>query len=126
MPVSDRMDDVTIYHNPRCSKSRAAMAALEERGITPEVRLYLDEPPDAAEVLGLIERLGDWRPLLREEGIAPQLLRRQDTTAEEAAALVARDPSVLQRPVLVAGKDAVVARDPRTLGAFLAALEGRA
>ena len=44
---------ITIFHNPRCSKSRATLALLEERGIEPEIRLYLQNPPDAAELAEL-------------------------------------------------------------------------
>ena len=44
------MSEVTIYHNPRCSKSRQTMALLEEKGVEPNVILYLESPPDAATI----------------------------------------------------------------------------
>jgi arsenate reductase len=52
------VSNMTIYHNPRCSKSRNTLALLEEKGITPEVVLYLETSPDAAEIQGLLDKLG--------------------------------------------------------------------
>ena len=52
------MSEYTIYHNPRCSKSRATLALLEENGVAPEVVLYLESAPDAAQIRVLIEKLG--------------------------------------------------------------------
>ena len=49
---------ITIFHNPRCSKSRATLALLRERGIEPEIRLYLEDPPDPAELSAILEKLG--------------------------------------------------------------------
>ena len=53
------MADVTIYHNPRCSKSRQTLALLEEHGVTPKVVLYLDTPPSAGELAALLDKLVD-------------------------------------------------------------------
>ena len=49
---------VTIFHNPRCSKSRATLALLRERGIEPDIRLYLEDPPDARELRRVLGQLG--------------------------------------------------------------------
>ena len=49
---------IRIYHNPRCSKSRATLALLQEQGIEPEIQLYLDSPPDAAELSSILNKLG--------------------------------------------------------------------
>lgn len=113
------MSGLTIYHNPQCSKSVEALTALQKAGVPVDVRLYLEDPPNAGEVLTLIEKLGDWRPLLRDEGLAPELRRRPDTTSREVSALVARDPSVLQRPLLVQGDRAAIVRKAGELEAFL-------
>ena len=48
----------TIYHNPRCSKSRATLALLEENGVTPEIVAYLETPPSKAELSTILDRLG--------------------------------------------------------------------
>ena len=62
------MMSVILYHNPRCSKSRATLALLEANGITPEVRLYLDQGPSAEELEQLLSMLGmgDARDLMRK------------------------------------------------------------
>ncbi len=52
------MSDYTIYHNPRCSKSRNTLALLEENGIRPQVVLYLETPPDARQIKRLLDKLG--------------------------------------------------------------------
>ena len=52
------MSEITLYHNPRCSKSRQTLALLEERGIEPEIIEYLETPPDAATISGLLGKLG--------------------------------------------------------------------
>ena len=52
------MSEFTIYHNPRCSKSRNTLALLEENGVSPKVVLYLEAPPNASEIKGLLKKLG--------------------------------------------------------------------
>lgn len=101
-----------IYHNPRCSKSRATLALLEERGIEPEIVEYLKTPPDA-------ERL---KALLRKLGIsAADLIRKNekewkesglDTNAreEDLIALMVRHPILIERPIVEVGDRAVLAR----------------
>lgn len=118
------MTEVTIYHYDRCSKSRAAMAALEKAGIEPEVRYYQDQAPTKDEVLELIEMAGgDPRPLIRtKEPEAKKLADEDLDDAETVAGFVASHPRALQRPILVAGGKATIARDPETLQGFLEGL----
>ncbi len=118
------MPEVTIYHYNRCSKSRAAMAALEDAGIEPQVRYYQDEPPTKDELLDLIEMAGgDPRPFVRtKEAEAKKLADEDLDDADTVAGFVASYPRVLQRPILVADDRATIARDPETVQAFLAAL----
>ena len=108
------MSDYTIYHNPRCSKSRATLALLEERGVSPQVRLYLQDPPDAAELEGLLKKLG--MP-------AAQLVRRgeseyrenglgADSSEKEILAAMAAHPKLIERPIVVRGRRAVLGRPP--------------
>lgn len=103
---------VTIYHNPRCSKSRQTLALLEEQGIAPQVVEYLKTPPDAATLRDLLQKLGlGPRDLLRqkeaaEAGIAPDL--DGDALIE---AMVAH-PIVIERPIVVSGKRARLGRPP--------------
>lgn len=108
----------TLYHNPRCSKSREALALLESMGVTPIVVDYLKTPPDLDTLRLLVRRLGV-RPaaLLRrkeppfvELGLAGKL---DDEDAILAA--IAAHPVLLERPIVVQGERAVIARPAETL-----------
>lgn len=103
-----------IYHNPRCSKSRGALALLEERGITPEVVRYLDTPPTREEMAGLLAKLG-MRPseLVRrgEDVFRTEYAGRELSEDEWLDALVTH-PVLIERPIVVSGDRAVVARPP--------------
>ncbi len=112
------MADYTLYHNPRCSKSRQALALLEENGITPTIVKYLDTPPDAATVRALVKKLGLER--------AHDLVRSKETEYREAGLdkdadddavinAIARYPKLLERPVLVQGDRAVLGRPPENV-----------
>lgn len=107
-------DDITIYHNPRCGKSRAALALLQERGLRPRIVEYLKTPLDAA---GLQQLVGLLR--IRPE----QLLRKgEDVFKERYAGTVLSDaeaiqamvdhPILMERPVIVRGTRAVIGRPP--------------
>ena len=117
------MDEVVIWHNPRCSKSREAMAWLAGKGVTPRVRDYLGEPPSPAEVEALLGRLGgDPRRLVRfkealagELGLAPG----DERPAPEWAALLAANPRLIERPVLVVGTRAAIGRPLEALEPLL-------
>lgn len=108
------MSEYRIYHNPRCSKSRRALELLEERGVKPQIARYLDTPPSAAEIEGLIDRLGVApHSLLRpaeaeysEAGLTPQSSREAIVTA------ITRYPRLLERPIVVRGERAVLGRPP--------------
>ena len=117
------MTMTTIYHNPRCSKSRATLALLEERGLAPQVVLYLDTPPDAATLADLIARLGlsNARQLLRQGEDEYQALGLANPALSEAelvAAMVAH-PRLIERPVVVHGPRAALGRPPENVLAIL-------
>jgi arsenate reductase len=101
-----------LIHNPRCSKSRAAKALLEERGARFELRLYLDDPLSRAELSELRRRLGrtarEW--VRRGEPAAAGLAPDSDDDAILDA--IAKHPELLERPILVRGDRAVVGRPP--------------
>ena len=108
---------ITIYHNPRCSKSRQTLDIIETAGVSPDVVRYLEDPPGAARILALAAMIGvPVAELLRrnedEFKNAADLPGLEDDAA--LAAWLARHPRVLQRPIVVdddAGK-AVVGRPP--------------
>ncbi len=110
-----QMTELTLYHNPRCSKSRGALALLEARGMTPTVIRYLETPPSATELQQILARLGIGPRQLLRTGEKPYTsLNLADTTLSDAAlidAMVAH-PELIERPILVAGEVAVIGRPP--------------
>jgi arsenate reductase len=109
---------VTIWHNPRCSKSRQALDLLRSRGVEPTVREYLKEPPSKAEIEKLIALLGgDPRELIRdgEAEFKALKLRKADLTSADIADAIARHPALLQRPIVVKGAQAKIGRPPEAI-----------
>lgn len=109
---------VTIYHNPRCSKSRQTLALLEENGVAPQVVQYLDTPPDANTLRELLGKLGiSARQLLRTGEDAYKELGLADKSVSEEAlieAMVAH-PKLIERPIVVKGSKAVLGRPPENV-----------
>ena len=109
---------VTIYHNPRCSKSRATLALLEARGLKPKIVEYLKTPPSAAELKAILRKLGiKPRDLLREcEPCYAELGLKLGTLDDEALiALMAENPILIERPIVVAGAKAALGRPPENV-----------
>lgn len=110
-------ETVVLYHNPRCSKSRAAKALLDEKGIGYDIVPYLDEPPTAADLRELLQRLGTDDPATivrrKEPEFAELGLARAGT--DEILHALATHPRLLERPIVVRGDRAVVARPPERL-----------
>ncbi len=109
------MTAFVLWHNPRCSKSRGALDLLRERGIAPEIRDYLQQPPDAAELRAMLGRLGvPARQLLRTGEDEYRALGLDDPALGEDAliAAMAKHPRLIERPVLAAGDRAVIGRPP--------------
>jgi arsenate reductase len=116
------MSSLSIYHNPRCSKSREALALLQAQGLTPAVIEYLKTPPSLAELQALQALLGlPARELLRASEEAYQALGLADPDLSEQALLeaLAAHPQLLQRPIVVRGRRALIARPPERLLALL-------
>ena len=111
----------TIYHNPSCSKSRAALALLQDRGVTPEIVLYLETPPDAVELSALLQKLGKSpRELLRTDEPEYEALGLENPNLSEDALLAAlvAHPRLLQRPIVVVRDKAVLGRPPEAITAL--------
>lgn len=109
------MSELTLYHNPRCSKSRGALELLEARGLAPTVVRYLDTPPSAAELRELLAKLGmNARQLLRTGEEEYQTLGLADTSLSEDQLIeaMAAHPRLIERPILIVGDKAVVGRPP--------------
>ncbi|HWV11008.1 arsenate reductase (glutaredoxin) [Pseudomonas sp.] len=112
------MTDLTLYHNPRCSKSRAALQLLEERGLTPDIVRYLDTPLSAAELRDLLGKLGiGARELLRsgEDEYAALGLGATDLDDARLIEAMAAHPKLIERPILVVGDKAVIGRPTEKL-----------
>ena len=113
---------VRIYHNNRCSKSRATLALLEEHGGKVEVINYLDTPPDASELAVLLKQLGMTpRELMRTGEVEYQSLGLGDPALDDAtliAAMVAH-PKLIERPIVVANGKAALGRPPEAVQAIL-------
>lgn len=109
---------VKILHNPRCSKSRATLALLTERGITPEIITYLEHPPseqELSQILALLERSP--RALMRKGEAEYRSLGLADESLDEAAlirAMVA-NPKLIERPIVLANGKAAVGRPPEAV-----------
>lgn len=110
-----------VWHNPRCSKSRGVLAVLAEAGITPDVVRYLDTPPSRAEIEDVLRRLGTddpavivrrGEPVFRELGLAGA---DRDTLLDALAA----HPALIERPIVIDGDRAVLARPPERVRELL-------
>ena len=112
------MPDITIYHNPRCSKSRQTLALLEEKGIEPDIVLYLDSPPSEAGLRDLLRKLGMTpRELMRkgEEVYKEKALADPDLSEEQLVAAMVANPKLIERPIVVRGDAAVLGRPPENV-----------
>ena len=105
--------DVTIYHNPRCSKSRQALALLLDKGITPRVVEYLKTPPSRDELAAIVKATGEpVRALLRKQGSPYEELGLDDAKWSDAQLIgfMAEHPALMNRPVVVTEKGARLGR----------------
>jgi arsenate reductase (glutaredoxin) len=109
---------IRIYHNSRCSKSRSALALLEQHGKPFEVIHYLETPPNAAELKTLLSQLGiTARQLLRTGEDVYEQLRLDDASLDEVALIDAmtKHPRLIERPIVVADGKAVIGRPPEVV-----------
>jgi arsenate reductase len=114
-------DELTIYHNPSCSKSRETLALIEASGVTPRIVEYLKTPPGEAELTDIVRKLGigaaelvrTTEPLYRDKYSGKTLDDAQWIKA------LTTDPILLQRPIVVRGNDAVIGRPPENVKRLL-------
>ena len=110
---------ITIYHNSRCSKSRDTLSLLQQKGIDPNVVAYLDTPPDAATVRGLLKKLGfaDARTLMSKGEAEYKDLNLADQSLSQDALIAAMvaHPKLIERPIVVNGDKAAIGRPPETV-----------
>lgn len=112
------MSDFTIYHNPRCSKSRQTLQLLEQHGIEPEVVLYLEQSPSIKQLKALLKKLGlPARDLLRKGEDEYRTLGLADSALSEDALIEAMHahPKLIERPIVMRGSRAVLGRPPENV-----------
>ena len=113
---------ITLYHNPRCSKSREALALLQAQGIQPEIMLYLETPPTAKTLKELLAKLNiSARQLLRKNEDAYKELNLSDASLSEAALIKAmvNNPKLIERPIAINGDKAAIGRPPENILSIL-------
>ena len=109
---------VTIYHNPRCSKSRQTLALLQEKGIEPEIVSYLQDPPSATTLKAIIKKLGiaSARDMMRLKEAPYAELGLADVADDGAlVAAMAENPILIERPIVVNGDKAAIGRPPEAV-----------
>jgi len=110
---------VIIYHNPRCSKSRATLKLLEDKQINPTVVKYLDTPPDANTLNNVLEMLGidDPRKLMRrhEDEYKENNLDDPSLSKDDLIQAMLKYPRIIERPIVVTNGKAAIGRPPETV-----------
>ena len=112
------MDKLTIYHNPRCSKSRQTLKLIHEEGGEPHVVLYLETPPTISELTTILEKLGmAAADLLRtnEADYKAHFPAAEQLDEAELIKLMVRHPKVIERPIVVTKDKAVIGRPPEAV-----------
>ncbi|MDN3380621.1 MULTISPECIES: arsenate reductase (glutaredoxin) [unclassified Pseudoalteromonas] len=109
---------VSIYHNPRCSKSRETLALLEEKSITPDVIEYLKTPLNEAQLKTLIDQLGfnSARQMMRtKEDIYKELNLKEQTNEDALIKAMVQNPKLIERPIVVNNNKAAIGRPPENV-----------
>ncbi len=109
---------VTIYHNPRCSKSRQTLQLLRDNGVEPNIVEYLSAPPSAEEMKNILAMLGMApRDLMRkkEEPYRARNLAEDSHSSEALIAAMLADPILIERPIVVKGAKAAIGRPPENV-----------
>lgn len=122
MPSPNDMSSITIWHNPRCSKSRQTLELIRGRGIEPTVIEYLKTPPSEAQLGDALARLGmEPRSLMRKKEALYRELSLDDEALSRADLIAAmvENPVLIERPLVLCDERAVLGRPPENVLAFL-------
>jgi arsenate reductase len=106
---------VTIYHNPRCSKSRQTLEILRSKGLDPDIVLYLETPLDKPTLIGLLQKLDLGAAYLvrrSEQAFKDNDLGKPDVSDEQLLDAMVKHPKLIERPIVVVGDKAVLGRPP--------------
>ena len=116
--IETMASEYTIYHNPRCSKSRKTLELLQQAGEEPNIVQYLDTPPSEAELDNILAKLGrEPRDLMRsKEAVFSELgLEDKSLSREVLIAAMAQNPILIERPIVLKGDHAVIGRPPENV-----------
>ena len=116
------MSQLTIYHNPRCSKSRQTLQLIEQAGISPEIVLYLETPPNAEQLKVILAKLGiTARQLLRKGEDAYKANNLADDSLSETELInkMMAFPKLIERPIVIKGEQAILGRPPENVQSLL-------
>ncbi|MFT5808494.1 MAG: arsenate reductase [Moritella dasanensis] len=116
------MTNVTIYHNPRCSKSRQTLALLEAQGVTPNIVKYLETPPSAAqlqEILALLAIAPRQLMRMKEAEYKALGLDNESLSTDKLIAAMIATPKLIERPIVLANGKAAIGRPPENVLAIL-------
>jgi arsenate reductase len=107
---------VTIYHNPRCNTSRKTLALLQDRGIKPEIVEYLKTPYSAAQLKQLLGQLKlPAKAIVRRKEAAAAGIDPAKLSEDQLIAAMAKNPIIVERPIVVSGNKAAVGRPPEAV-----------
>lgn len=106
-----------IFHNPRCSKSRQALSLLNEKGINPDIVLYLETPPSEDELRDIISKLNIRPEELVRKGEADykEKFGSKTFSGEEWIRILSENPRLIERPIFINGDKAVIGRPPERI-----------
>jgi arsenate reductase len=122
IPLINDMSGITIWHNPRCSKSRQTLQLIVDHGMRPKVVEYLKTPPSTEELSEALDKLGiEPRALIRKKEAAYEELGLSDEglSREELLAAMTAHPVLIERPLVFRGKRAVLGRPPENVLSLL-------
>ncbi len=118
MNVSPMHSKITIYYNPKCRKSREALQIIKERGIEPDIRYYLEDPPSTQELAEILRKMGK-RPrdiFRKSEPLYKDLgLKNKDLPDDVLLEHLNKHPILIERPIVVKGQRAVLGRPPEDI-----------
>ena len=109
---------ITIYHNPRCTKSRLSLELLKNKNIDPKIILYLENAPTKEDLIDIMKKLGATSPIAfmrqKEDAFKEQNLSDKNSNDELFTAII-HNPKLLERPIIINGSKAVIGRPPENI-----------
>ena len=108
---------ITIFHNPRCGKSRSTLALLENKGVQPHIIEYLKTPPTKEELRSILKKLG-MKPaqiVRKSEEVFKERFAGKTLSDEQLLDALAKNPILIERPIVVKGDRAVIGRPPENV-----------